>query len=138
MFSKLIHGGLGVKNLGKYLLTSSLISNLLYHYLPLPLKKAIFMGIVVDVIHERHMIKRRHIQKLPLRILTDIHSEKIATKHLNDLPDDLTTRKKQIELAEFFYNAIPRCFRYASYRSVKHDILNGLEKCPNGFNVHYA
>lgn len=137
MTTHLPKGGEGVKKLGKYFLTSSLICNLIYHYLPLPLKKMVFMAIVMEVIHERHTIKRRHIDKLPLKILADVHSEKLTDQYLSEVPETFTSKSAQIQLADFFYRSIPSCFRYASYRSVKHDIIDSLSNCPR-LHLQYA
>jgi hypothetical protein len=138
MTTHLRKGGDGVKKLGKCLLTSSLICNLLYHYLPLSLKKAIFMAIVTEVIHERHMIKRRRTHKLPLRILTDIHSKQIANEYSAELPNQYCDKHAQLQVADFFYRYIPSCFRYGSYRSLKHDIINSLNHCLRSTTAQYA
>lgn len=129
-------GGAGVKRLGKYFLTSSLISNLIYHYLPLPLKKLVFMAIVIEVVHGSHNVRRRQ-NKLLLQVLSDIHSKQIAPSYTTQVPKTLETKSAQIQLADFFYRSIPSCFRYASYRSVKHDIIDSLNKCPQ-FHTQYA
>lgn len=138
MTTHLMKGGDGVKKLGKCLLTSSLICNLLYHYLPLSLKKTIFMAIVIDVIHERHMIRRRRAHKMPLRILSNIHSKKIANEYSDELPNEYCGKQAQIQVADFFYRYIPKCFRYGSYRSVKYDIINSLNHCITPTIAHYA
>lgn len=129
MTTHLPKGGSGIKKLGKCFLTSNLFCNLLYHYLPLSIKKSIFMAIVVEVMHERYVIKRRP-DKLPLQVLADIHSKKLAKEYAYQAPEILNNKSAQIQLADFFYRSIPKCFRYASYRSVKHDIIDSLKNCP--------